>query len=113
MKRNWVGMILIGFLVPGCSGRKASTGFGEIQNKVNTLIEKRIEWEPEASSKNASSPVDNLLQQKEIPLEAAVQIALLKNPTLQAIFEELGIAEADVREAGLMKNPVFFGEVRF
>lgn len=45
--------------------------------------------------------------------ESAVQIALLNHPSIQAIFEELGIAQADLVEAGLLSNPVFEVEVRY
>lgn len=43
----------------------------------------------------------------ELSVDSAVQIALLNNPTLIATYEELSIAQADVVQAGLMKNPVF------
>ena len=114
MNRHVVGIVLLFVLtLPGCSGRKASTGFSEVQNKVATLIGKQIEWDPAASPQCVNCSADEVLGQKEISVDDAVQIALRRNPTLQATFEELGIAEADVREAGIMKNPVFAGEVRF
>src|SRR5690348_10741512 len=36
---------------------------------------------------------------------AAVQIALMNSPDLLVDYEELGIAQADMVEAGLLKNP--------
>ena len=48
-----------------------------------------------------------------ISIEAAVQIALLNNPEVQATFEEIGIAQADLIEAGLFTNPAFSIEVRY
>jgi cobalt-zinc-cadmium efflux system outer membrane protein len=56
--------------------------------------------------------VEKLLQ-KELSVDAAVQIALLNNPSLQATYEELGVSQADVVEAGLLENPVFTGSARF
>jgi len=56
--------------------------------------------------------IDSLLE-KEVSIEAAVQIALLNNRNLQATYEELGIAQADLVQAGLLKNPVFSIERRF
>ena len=38
---------------------------------------------------------------------AAVQVALLNNRGLQAVYAELGIAEADLVQAGRMRNPGF------
>lgn len=37
--------------------------------------------------------------------EEAVQIALVSNSRLQAAFDELGVARADLRQAGLYSNP--------
>jgi cobalt-zinc-cadmium efflux system outer membrane protein len=49
------------------------------------------------------------------PLTAdqAVQIALLNNQHLQARLQDLGIARADLVQAGLLKNPVFAASWRF
>jgi outer membrane protein, heavy metal efflux system len=48
-----------------------------------------------------------------LSVEAAVQIALLNNRTLQAAYEELGVAQADLVQAGLLQNPVFGASMRF
>jgi outer membrane protein, heavy metal efflux system len=50
--------------------------------------------------------VDRLLANELTP-DAAVQVALLNNPALRAKLEELAIAQADLVQAGLLKNPVF------
>jgi outer membrane protein TolC len=42
---------------------------------------------------------------KELTVGDAVQIALLNNPGLQASYAELGIAEADLVQAGRVGNP--------
>lgn len=41
----------------------------------------------------------------ELSVEAAVEIALLNNPSLQATFEELGVAQADFAQASRLANP--------
>lgn len=53
------------------------------------------------------------LVSQPISIESAVQIALLNNPEIQATFEEIGIAQADLVEAGLFTNPAFLIEVRY
>ncbi len=45
--------------------------------------------------------------------ESAIQIALLNNPEVLALYEEVNIAQADLVEAGLLTNPVFEIEVRY
>ena len=42
-----------------------------------------------------------------------MQIALLNNRELQAAYEDLGVAQADLVQAGLLKNPVFNAAVEF
>lgn len=49
----------------------------------------------------------------QLTADEAIQIALLNNPGIQATFEELGIAQADLVEAGLLSNPSFEIEIRY
>jgi hypothetical protein len=44
---------------------------------------------------------------------SAVEIALLNNPRLQTTYEELGVSQADMVQAGLLRNPVLAGSVLF
>ena len=48
--------------------------------------------------------LDNDLDEDE-----AAQIALLNNRRLQVAYEDLGVAQAEVVQAGLLRNPVFDG----
>ena len=50
---------------------------------------------------------------KPLGANEAVQVALLNNPDLQATFEEIGISQADLVQAGLLKNPTFAASWRF
>jgi cobalt-zinc-cadmium efflux system outer membrane protein len=43
----------------------------------------------------------------------AVEIALLRNQRLLATYEELGVAQADLVQAGLLSNPTLGARVRF
>src|SRR5207244_1073446 len=49
----------------------------------------------------------------ELTVDRALQIALLNNQSLQATYEELGIAQADAIEAVVPRNPTLAVEVRF
>ena len=55
----------------------------------------------------------NAMLQSELSAEQAVQIALLNNRRLQATYEDLMVAQADLVSAGLLRNPVFDAEIRF
>lgn len=49
----------------------------------------------------------------ELTADSAIKIALLNNPIIQAIYEEIGIAHANLVEAGLFPNPIFDIEIRY
>ncbi|MCK7513349.1 MAG: hypothetical protein MZV70_61145 [Desulfobacterales bacterium] len=51
--------------------------------------------------------------ENELTAAGAIQIALLNNARLQARYEELGISQAELIQAGLLKNPTVFGSARF
>jgi cobalt-zinc-cadmium efflux system outer membrane protein len=89
----------------------------EYGETASGLIERRIgrdvQWEcPCDEHPCIDSYVQELLE-KPLSAESAIQIALLNNPQVQAFFEEIGIAHADLVEAGLFTNPVFEIESRF
>jgi len=58
---------------------------------------------------------NTLLALLRMPLteRSAVKVALLNNPGLQAELARLGIAAADLHQAGLAENPRLWGAVRF
>lgn len=98
-------------LAGGCAVPKKG-GFADVSRTVNDRSGMRVHWYqggPEDAEVAAS--VATLLE-KDLTVDAAVQIALLNNRNLQATYEELGVAQADLVQAGLLRNPVFFGSVR-
>src|SRR6185437_13942041 len=97
------------------SGCAQSTGdhFANVQKLTCDRTPRVIRW-------NQNSPQDTAITRelremlaKPLGAEEAVQIALFNNRGLQATFEDLGIAQADLVQAGLMSNPRFFASVRF
>jgi cobalt-zinc-cadmium efflux system outer membrane protein len=50
---------------------------------------------------------------KDLTADTAEQVALLNNQNLQATYEDLGVAQAELVEAGLLHNPTLSAEVRF
>lgn len=68
-------------------------------------------YQPDAEELVASR-VDALLA-GGLTAEEAVELTLLNNPGFQSLFEEVGISRAEVVQAGLMRNPVITGLVKF
>src|SRR5437764_370828 len=72
-----------------------------------------IRWDRDSSDDRAAREAVRGLLAQPLTADAAVQVALLNNANLQATYEDLGIAQADLVQAGLLKNPVFSGQIRF
>ena len=99
-------------LVAGCASVPAKGGFADVQRIIAQRTGLTMHWDQGTPEDQAVKDHVQALLQQPLTAEAAVQIALLNNPTLQATYEELGIAQADVVQAGLLQNPVFIGSWR-
>ncbi|HMO19112.1 MAG TPA: TolC family protein [Oligoflexia bacterium] len=99
--------------VSGCSLVNTTESFKDIQLMTDEKIDSKIIWnQDEEKAKEIELAVNNLLT-KTLSVSDAVQIALLNSPSLQAIYEEVGVAQADLVQAGLLQNPVFDISRRF
>ncbi len=100
-------------VITGCVQVPKEAGFGDVQKLVHQRMDYRLHWnQGSTADEQVARAIEELLKQ-ELSVDAAVQIALLNNQNLQATYEDLGITQADVVEAGLLENPVFFGQARF
>jgi len=91
----------------GCATFSRDGGFGAVEQVARERLNKDVKWPRDDGERDSvRSAVKELLV---FPLSAdnAVQVALLNNPGLQATYAELGIAEADLVQAGRMTNPHF------
>ena len=97
----------------GCASVQRDAQFPAVKDSVSARIEQEITWRRDkVSDARAADAVSKLLE-KELNADSAVQVALLNNRGLQAKFEELGIAQADLVDAGLLENPVFGSSALF
>jgi len=97
----------------GCAHVDPNPAFHELANTVHLRTGKRVQWNRgSAQDAEAQAAVASLLS-RPLTAGSAVQVALLNNHRLQATYEELGIAQADLVEAGLLRNPIFTFERRF
>jgi outer membrane protein TolC len=91
----------------GCTGFSKDGGFDAVADAARRRLAGDIEW-PRTSQERAKADAQvAALLQHPLSAEDAVQIALLNNRMLQAAFEELGISEADLVQAGRLPNPRF------
>ncbi|NNL41140.1 MAG: TolC family protein, partial [Desulfobacterales bacterium] len=106
-------IIFLVLLIAGCAQVPKEAGFNDVKDLVRQRVDYNINWNQQTEADLEVEKAIEALLKKELTPEASVQIALLNNPTLQAIYEDLGITQADVVEAGLLENPVIIGQARF
>ena len=105
--RTIITFALSALLLGGCATFSKDGGFDSVtkitRDRTGKTV-KAIRSDDDAAS--VQSSIKTLLAK---PLDAgdAVQIALLNNRGLQATYAELGIAEADLVQAGRLHNPGF------
>jgi cobalt-zinc-cadmium efflux system outer membrane protein len=97
----------------GCATVKPQASFPEVQQIASERIGKQVQWTSGSEPDRAvAKRIDEMLA-KPLDADSAVQVALLNNHNLQATYEGLGIAQADLVQAGLLKNPVLSGDLKF
>ena len=64
-------------------------------------------WSPNETPDRAISDTVTRLLTGPLSVEGAVRVAMLSNRELQARFEDLGVAQAEFVQAGLIANPLF------
>lgn len=111
--KHRLGALLLGLMLGGCVSRQA--GYGELREDVNSRVGKDVRWFHLDGTRAAEQRIRELVK-RPLDQEAAVQIALLNNPRMQAEFERIGMARSDLVAAWKLPNPrlgadaVFYGE---
>jgi cobalt-zinc-cadmium efflux system outer membrane protein len=95
------------------SAREKEETFQRVQQSVQEHTGKTVRWEEDQAAHEQTLRDVRLLLRKPLTVDAAVQIALLNNRSLQAIFEEIGLSAADLLEAATIPNPRFDLAIRF
>lgn len=100
-------------LFSGCATLNPEASFETVKKTVEERTGHRVVWNRDTpEDAKARKHIDGLLRGK-LTVDTAVEAALLNNPTLQAEYEELGVAQATLVQAGLFENPVVEVERRF
>jgi outer membrane protein, heavy metal efflux system len=100
-------IITLVLIVAGCASTSPKDAFSDTAKTIEARSGHKIRWDQGTKEdEEARRAVDQLLA-KDLTVDAAVEIAILSSPKLRAMLEELSIGQADLVEAGLLKNPVF------
>lgn len=97
-------------ILSGCVSRDA--GYEDVRKVVASRTGHEVRWGHLEQGGATKDAVRQLLGQP-LTAESAVKLALLNSAELQAAFEELGVARADLVTALRLPNPVAEGSVRF
>ncbi|WP_375745164.1 TolC family protein [Corallococcus interemptor] len=111
---NWKSPWLLAvLLLGGCASIQKERGHQEVAALVEERTGLKTRW-------NQGTPEDAQVQQHldallagDLTSDRAVEVALLNNPALQGTYEELGVSQADMVQAGLLTNPSFDGSIGF
>lgn len=102
-----LGLATLPLVLAGCASLSGDGGIKPVQQAAQQHLGKSVQVvKSEADQSAVSDRVSELLS-KPLSADAAVQIALLNNRGLQASFQELGIAEAELVQASRLPNPGF------
>jgi outer membrane protein, heavy metal efflux system len=108
---GWLAASLL--LLSGCSSVALNAGFDEVRATVEERSKLKLFWNNGTDlDKEAAEQLGSLLK-GNLTADEAVQIALLNNRDLQALYSELGVAQADLVQAGLFRNPIFDAAILF
>lgn len=95
-----------------CVNVPTDKGFDAVAHNVSSRTGHHIAWHRGPRSPDVQDAIDAALK-KPIKVNDAVRIALAVSPRMQANFEQLGIAQGELLEAGLLPNPVLNAGVFF
>lgn len=96
-------------LLSGCASTSAGPAFRDAARLVEARTGRRIFWNQGGAADEAVERRVRELLSRDLSVESAITIAFLKNEDLQAIYEDLSIAQADLVQAGLLQNPTLSG----
>ncbi len=106
-------IVLAGLALAGCTAVRPDADFEAVREEVRRRTGLQPQW-------NALRPEDEQIEERtrellgrELTVDAAVELALLNNRRLQSAYGELGVARADLVQAGLLVNPILSADLTF
>ena len=97
-------LTLVALLASGCAVPR-DAGFPEVRERVGDRTGYPPVWSEGSASDRLIDDTLHELLAAPLTLDRAVEISLLANPELQSRYAALGVAQADLVQAGLVANP--------
>jgi outer membrane protein, heavy metal efflux system len=99
-------------LFTGCTTLNLQEPFKDVEQTIFERTGHKVVWDK-------NSPDDEKVKIRiaeklkgRLSLHNAIAVSLLNNPSLQAEYSDLGVAQAELVQAGLLANPTFMIERR-
>jgi cobalt-zinc-cadmium efflux system outer membrane protein len=108
---GWAWLLFLG--LSGCASVNLKAGFPEVSAAVEERAATRIVWNRGTELDREAGESLRALLRTKLTADDAVQIAMLSNRDLQATYTGLGVAQADLVQAGLFRNPILDAAVLF
>lgn len=101
------------FFLSGCASVQTVQEWQKIKSFAIERTGNEIIWQKSEEDEKKIKEEINKLLSDNLTMDDSVRIALINNKRLQAAFEEIGIAKADLVQAGLFTNPDLSAIFRF
>ncbi|MGD9841505.1 MAG: TolC family protein [Steroidobacteraceae bacterium] len=105
--KSWIpvtGLLAMGLLLVGCTTIPADRGASVTNDLLKSRSTVAVGMPVSSNAHDQNAEVVNILAEP-INADQAVRLALLQNPHMRALYTELGLAQADVYDAGRLSNP--------
>ncbi len=98
-------LVMAPLLLASCASLNPDAALAPVAHNIQTALKQPLQWtRSDADQQRIDAQVQALLQ-APLSADAAVRIALLNNPALQADLEALAVVDADRVQAATLPNP--------
>ena len=108
-----VNLLVLALAGPGCASVSRERGHAEVASLVEQRTGAKTRWQHGPPEDARIAEWTKKLLDGGLTRAGAVEIALLNNPQLQSTYEQLGVSQADMVQAGLLANPTLAGDLGF
>lgn len=104
MIRSHLSLLLL-CLAAGCAGVQAARGHDQVAALVADRAGAPTHWDAGPPPADQVTAWVRGLLAPGLTRQSAIEIALVNNPALNETYEHLGVSQADMVQAGLLRNP--------
>ena len=100
-------------ILASCASVPRDAGFSDVNALARERLGHELRWDRGGEDDAKVHERLRALLSQPLTADSAVEVALLNNRGIQAVYEQLGVAQADLVQAGLLRNPTLGATVRF